>query len=99
MNASSTYQAQQAVALCIRRVQRATCGRGVFQAQRALLGALQRAGGSPAAAQAVADGALRVGKWLAGVHTVTVDAKREDRPPTCGGVTHCRVTSAVDGLA
>lgn len=90
------YQAGQAIDLCIRRVQRASCGRGIFQAQRALQGTLARAGTGPAVAQAVADAAVRLGKWLGGVHPFTVDLNSAGVPPTVGGVTPVGITKAVD---
>lgn len=90
------YQAGQAIDLCIRRTARATCGRGVFQAQRALQGTMLRAGTGPAVAQAVADAAVRLGKYLGGVHALTVDADRDTRPPTDGGVTPCRIPTEGD---
>jgi hypothetical protein len=88
------HQAAPAIDLCIRRVQRATCGRGIFQARRALLGSLQRAGTGPKVAQDVADAAVRLGRWLGGAHALTVDAELDERPPTDGGVTPCRITKA-----
>ena len=88
------YQAAPAIDLCICRVQRATCGRGVFQAQRALQGTMLRAGTGPVVAQAVADAAVRLGKWLGGAHALRVDAERCAAPPTDGGVTPRRITNA-----